>query len=131
MTLFRLDILLPYSFNLRAIYKTSLEVREPRPFVITRFKTVVPTLLGCFRRREMRPCGCQIGFANSLTAQITLSSVNSRFHQVTLNAVLPYIMSSPLIINTFAASKVCILLENKISRFLCIVGLFCIFITGI
>jgi hypothetical protein len=105
MTLFRLDMLFRYSFKLRVIYKTSLEVREPRPFVITRFKTVVPTLLGCFRRREMRPRGCQFGFANSLTAQITLSSVTSRFHQATLNAVLPYEMSSPSIINIFAASK--------------------------
>jgi hypothetical protein len=74
MTLFRLHMLLPYSFKPRVLYKTKLEVREPRPFVITRFKTAVPTLLGCFRRREMRPRGCQIGFANSLTAQITLSS---------------------------------------------------------
>jgi hypothetical protein len=46
MTLFRQDMLLPYSFKHRVIYKTSLEVREPRPLVITRFKTVVPTLLG-------------------------------------------------------------------------------------
>ena len=48
MTLFRLDILFPYSFKLRVIYKTSLEVREPRPFVITRFKTVVPTFFWLF-----------------------------------------------------------------------------------
>jgi len=88
MTLFQLDVLLPFSFKYHVIYKTSLEVREPRPLVITR-KTVVRTLLGCFRRREMRPRDCQIGFANSPPAQITLSSVTSRFHQVTLNAVCP------------------------------------------
>lgn len=133
MTLFRLDMMLRYSFKRRVIYKTSLVVREPRPFVITRFKTVVPTSLGCFRRRKIWPRGCQFGFANSPTAQITFSSVTSRFHQVTLNAVLPYGISSPSFINTIAASKVRIFLKKKkkISRFLCIVGLFCIFINGI
>jgi xanthine/uracil/vitamin C permease (AzgA family) len=131
MTLFRLDTLLPYSFKLRVIHKTSLEVREPRPFVITRFKIVVPSLLSCSRRREMRLLGCEIGFANSPTAHIMLSSVTSRFHQATLNAALPYGMRSPSIINIFAAYKICIFLKNKISRFSCIVGLFCIFITGI
>ena len=73
--------------------------------MITLFKATVPTLLGCFRRVEMRQHNCQIGFANSPAVQITLSSVASRFHQVTLNAVLPYEMSSYSIISTFAASK--------------------------
>ena len=92
-------------FKYRVIYKTSLEVRELRPLMITRFKTVVPTLLACFRQRGMRPRNCKIGFANSPAAQVTLNSVTSRFHQVTLNAVLPYGMSSYSNINIFAASK--------------------------
>jgi hypothetical protein len=119
MTLFRLNVLLPFSIKYCVIYKTSLEFREPRPLVITRFKTIVPTLLGCLRRREMRPRDCQIGFANSPAAQKSLSSVTFRYHQVTVNAVLPYGMSSYSIINKFAASKsLHFLKKNKIKFFL-------------